>query len=347
MTSLLCITIFSLTLAGSVYSQMTTTPAPISAFPTFTKVFAELGANVTLPCRYMAKDSYAFGIVGGIRIKWTKVAEDEALNEEVLTSMGFHRNTYGNFVDRVFLQEQDNEDASLIMTDLSVDDTGKYRCEIINGMDDIMQDVFLEVQASKIDGIVFPYSPYEGRYNLNFQDAVQACTDQDAVIATFDQLFEAWKGGLDWCNAGWLDDGTVQYPITKPRGPCGGSNNGPGLRNYGRRNKLSQYDVFCFASALKGTFYWLVQPERLTFHEAVQACLDDGSEIAKVGQMYSAWKLEGYDRCDAGWLADGSVRYPISRPRKNCSPTEAAVRFVGFPDRDQKLYGVYCFKAYQ
>ncbi len=63
--------------------------------------------------------------------------------------------------------------------------------------------------------------------------------------------------------------------------------------------------------------------------------------------MYAAWKLEGYDRCDAGWLADGSVRYPISRPRKNCSPTEAAVRYLGFPDKDQKSYGVYCYKAEQ
>lgn len=77
----------------------------------------------------------------------------------------------------------------------------------------------------------------------------------------------------------------------------------------------------------------------------MQACRDDDAEIAKVGQMYAAWKLEGYDRCDAGWLADGSVRYPISRPRKNCSPTEAAVRFVGFPDKKVKSYGVYCFKA--
>lgn len=102
-----------------------------------------------------------------------------------------------------------------------------------------------------------------------------------------------------------------------------------------------------FLLFLSGTFYWLAQPDSLTFAEAVQACLDDGAEIAKVGHIFAAWKLEGYDRCDAGWLADGSVRYPISRPRKNCSPTESAVRFVGFPDKTQKSYGVYCYKAQQ
>lgn len=95
---------------------------------------------------------------------------------------------------------------------------------------------------------------------------------------------------------------------------------------------------------ITGRFYYLIQPKKLDYEEAVNACEKDGAEIAKVGHMYAAWKLLGYDRCDAGWLADGSVRYPISRPRKNCSPTEAAVRFVGFPDKKQKLYGVYCYK---
>ncbi|XP_061762294.1 hyaluronan and proteoglycan link protein 1-like [Nerophis ophidion] len=339
MTSLLYITLLALTLAGSVYTQLTDIDAPYSV-----KVTADLGATVTLPCRLPGSAQSFFGV--GIRVKWTKVEEDEALNEDVLLSMGFHKMTYGSFEDRVHLQELDSDDASLVMTDVSTDDTGKYRCEIINGMMDTVQEVELEVRAGLLDGVVFPYFPPLGRYSFNFDEAMQACLDQEATIATFDQLFDEWKGGLDWCNAGWLHDGTVQYPITKPRGPCGGANSIAGVRNYGKRDKyLSRFDVFCYSPILKGRFYWLTQPNSLTFDEAVQACIDDGAEIAKVGHMFSAWKLEGYDRCDAGWLADGSVRYPISRPRKNCSPTEAAVRFVGFPDKQQKLFGVYCYKA--
>lgn len=104
-------------------------------------------------------------------------------------------------------------------------------------------------------GVVFPYSPYLGRYNLNYNAAQQACMDQGAVVASFDQLYDAWRDGLDWCNAGWLNDGTVQYPITKPREPCGGSNKQPGVRNYGRLDKLiSHYDVFCYVSPLNGGF---------------------------------------------------------------------------------------------
>lgn len=337
--SLLCIIIFMLTVAGSAYSQ--------DAAPPTVKVFAELGSNVTLPCRLMAKDTGSFGSVG-IRVKWTKLGEDESLNEDVLISMGFHKKTYGSFEDRAYLQESDNEDASLVITDVSMEDTGRYLCEIINGMEDTMQEFDLQVKASSVDGVVFPYSPSMSRYTLNYHEAVQACEDQNATIATYEQLYEAWNNGLDWCNAGWLADASVKYPIKKPRAPCGGANNEPGVRNYGVRDKmLGRFDVFCYATALTGRFYWLVQPERLTYDEAVQACIDDGAEIAKVGHIYAAWKLENYDRCDAGWLADGSVRYPISRPRKNCSPTESAVRLQGFPDKTVKSYGVYCYKDEQ
>lgn len=62
---------------------------------------------------------------------------------------------------------------------------------------------------------------------------------------------------MDWCNAGWLDDGSVQYPITTPREPCGGKNTVPGIRNYGLRDKdKNHYDVFCFTSHYKGKRFY-------------------------------------------------------------------------------------------
>lgn len=57
----------------------------------------------------------------------------------------------------------------------------------------------------------------------------------------------------------------------------------------------------------------------------------------------NAWRLTGLDRCDAGWLADGSVRYPVTKPRLNCGPPEPGVRSFGFPPRHQK-FGVYCYR---
>ena len=80
------------------------------------------------------------------------MAEDEALNEDVLLSMGFHKKSYGSFEGRVFLEGVDNYDASLTINDMSIEDTGMYRCEMINGMVDTVQEVSLEVLPGLIEG---------------------------------------------------------------------------------------------------------------------------------------------------------------------------------------------------
>lgn len=115
------------------------------------QLLAFLGDNITLPCQLYHKDTSSFGNVG-IRVKWTKVAEDESLNEDVLLSMGFHKKTYGSFEDRVFLSDSDSSSADLTITEVSKDDAGKYRCEIINGMSDTVQEVILDVQNGLKDG---------------------------------------------------------------------------------------------------------------------------------------------------------------------------------------------------
>ncbi|XP_061590053.1 hyaluronan and proteoglycan link protein 1-like [Cololabis saira] len=303
------------------------------------KVLARRGGNVTLQCRIQRDQSLAPN--RKMRIKWTKLTFDYLKEVDVFVAMDYHKRSYGSFHGRVHLQGSSAMDASLVMTDLTLEDYGKYKCEVIDGLEDGTAVVTLD-----LEGVVFPYFPRLGRYNLNFYDAERACRDQDAIVASFEQLYEAWREGMDWCNAGWLSDGTVQYPINTPREPCGGRNTVPGVRNYGLRDKdKNHYDVFCFTSNFKGRFYYLIHPSKLTYDEAVRACQKDGAQIAKVGQMFTAWKLLGYDRCDPGWLADGSVRYPVSRPRRRCSPTEAAVRFSGFPDKKHRLYGVYCYKG--
>lgn len=113
--------------------------------------------------------------------------------------------------------------------------------------------------------MVFPYHPRGGRYKLTFVEAQRACAEQDGILASAEQLHAAWRDGLDWCNAGWLRDGSVQYPVSQPREPCGGlSANGNagagggangGVRNYGyRHNAEERYDAFCFTSNLPGAY---------------------------------------------------------------------------------------------
>lgn len=104
-----------------------------------------------------------------------------------------------------------------------------------------------------LPGVIFPYHPRLGRYTLNFHEAQQACLEQDGILASHDQLHQAWLEGMDWCNAGWLEDGSVQYPISRPREECGRKDTPVGVRNYGYRHKESEhYDAFCFTSNLNG-----------------------------------------------------------------------------------------------
>lgn len=45
----------------------------------------------------------------------------------------------------------------------------------------------------------------------------------------------------------------------------------------------------------------------LTFAAAQRACLDNSAVIASPQHLQAAFE-DGYDNCDAGWLADQSVR---------------------------------------
>uniref|UniRef100_A0A8C2WDV8 Hyaluronan and proteoglycan link protein 1 n=1 Tax=Cyclopterus lumpus TaxID=8103 RepID=A0A8C2WDV8_CYCLU len=233
--------------------------------------------------------------------------------------------------DASHLQGSSPMDASLVITEITLEDYGRYKCEVIDGLEDgTVHSARPPPPRPPLlsPGVVFPYFPRLGRYTSTSTTPSGRAETRTPPWPPSTSCTRRGRGKLDWCNAGWLSDGSVQYPITTPREPCGGKNT--------RRN---HYDVYCSLPTTK-------VEECLTYDEAVRACQQDGAQIAKVGQMYAAWKLLGYDRCDAGWLADGSVRYPVSRPRRRCSPTEAAVRFSGFPDKKHKLYGAYCFKGH-
>ncbi|XP_047437309.1 hyaluronan and proteoglycan link protein 3-like [Mugil cephalus] len=301
-------------------------------------VFGVRGGNATLPCRFWYEPELSSPRAA--RVKWSWVSAAGGQETDVLVTFGSRSRSFGRFRGRVQLRQEFTGDAALVMSDLQLNDTGLYRCAVVDGLEDKSATVHLELR-----GVVFPYQHPRGRYHLSFLEAQRTCEEQDSTLATFTQLFQSWEEGLNWCNAGWLADGTVQYPITRPRTECGGHNVAPGVRSYGRRHRHRQrYDVFCFSSSLRGRVYYHQPSHKMNLTEAQRACQGDGAEIAKVGQLYAAWKFTGLDHCDGGWLADGSVRYPISRPRTNCGPSEPGVRSFGFPPPEHK-HGVYCYKS--
>uniref|UniRef100_H3D7T0 Versican core protein n=1 Tax=Tetraodon nigroviridis TaxID=99883 RepID=H3D7T0_TETNG len=280
------------------------------------------------------------------RIKWTKL---EAQGEKmVLVAQNGMVKVGQEYVGRVSVPSHplSVRDASLIIARVRTSDAGLYSCEVMHGMEDSRDTISLNVT-----GVVFHYRDKASRYSLDFLGAVLACQAAGAAIATPEQLRTAFEDGLNQCDAGWLSDRSVRYPITVPRPGCTGDLLGkPGVRTYGIRDPTEKYDVYCYVDKLKGEVFYPPLSTKLTLQQAKDECHKHDSVIASTGQLFAAWR-EGLNGCDYSWLSDGSVRYPVTIPRPQCGGGLLGVRTLykyenqtGFPDPAEK-FGVYCFKA--
>ncbi|KAM9330619.1 neurocan core protein [Gastrophryne carolinensis] len=303
-----------------------------------------LAQSVALPCLFSLHLAQQ-----APRIKWSKLQSEQDQKEiVVLVAQENVIKVARGYEGRVFLPgyPHNRYNATLVLSNALASDSGVYRCEIVLGIEDEQDTVQLEVT-----GLVFHYRAASNRYALTFADAVKSCEENSGVIASPEQLQAAFEDGLDNCDAGWLSDRTVRYPIKTPRPGCyGDRNNLPGVRTYGERDLQETYDVYCYTQEPQGDVYYVV--ERNTLAGAKNSCLRDGATLATVGQLYAAWR-RGLDQCDPGWLADNSVRYPIRNPRRNCGGEEPGVRTLyqhsnrtGFPNPERR-FGAYCYKALQ
>nr|XP_012305234.1 brevican core protein isoform X6 [Aotus nancymaae] len=308
---------------------------------------AVLGGALTIPCHvhYLRPPPSRRAVLGSPRVKWTFLSGGR--EAEVLVARGVRVKVNEAYRFRVALPAYPASltDVSLALSELRPNDSGIYRCEVQHGIDDSSDAV--EV---KVKGVVFLYREGSARYAFSFVGAQEACARIGAHIATPEQLYAAYLGGYEQCDAGWLSDQTVRYPIQTPREACYGDMDGfPGVRNYGVVDPDDHYDVYCYAEDLNGELFLGDPPEKLTLEEARAYCQERGAEIATTGQLYAAWD-GGLDRCSPGWLADGSVRYPIVTPSQRCGGGLPGVKTLflfpnqtGFPNKHSR-FNVYCFR---
>uniref|UniRef100_A0A7N5KCL4 Neurocan n=1 Tax=Ailuropoda melanoleuca TaxID=9646 RepID=A0A7N5KCL4_AILME len=313
-------------------------------------VRAALAELVALPCLFTLRP-WPGAAREAPRIKWTKVrtASGQRQDLPILVAKDNVVRVAKGWQGRVSLPAypQHRANATLLLGPLRASDSGLYRCQVVRGIEDEQDLVPLEVT-----GVVFHYRAAQDRYALTFAEAQEACRLSSATIAAPRHLQAAFEDGFDNCDAGWLSDRTVRYPITQSRPGCYGDRSSlPGVRSYGRRDPRELYDVYCFARELGGEVFYVGPARRLTLAGARAQCRRQGAALASVGQLHLAWH-EGLDQCDPGWLADGSVRYPIQTPRGRCGGPAPGVRTVyrfanrtGFPAPGER-FDAYCFRAH-
>ncbi|XP_063084102.1 neurocan core protein isoform X1 [Cavia porcellus] len=313
-------------------------------------VRAALAELVSLPCLFTLQPQAGVA-QDSARVKWTKVrtASGQRQDVPILVAKDNVVRVAKGWQGRVSLPAypQHRANATLLLGPLRASDSGLYRCQVVRGIEDEQDLLPLEVT-----GVVFHYRAARDRYALTFAEAQEACRVSSATIAAPRHLQAAFEDGFDNCDAGWLADRTVRYPITQSRPGCYGDRSSlPGVRSYGRRDPQELYDVYCFARELGGEVFYVGPPRRLTLAGARAQCRRQGAKLASVGQLHLAWH-EGLDQCDPGWLADGSVRYPIQTPRRRCGGPAPGVRTVyrfanrtGFPAPAAR-FDAYCFRAH-
>uniref|UniRef100_A0A8B9FR14 Stabilin 2 n=1 Tax=Amazona collaria TaxID=241587 RepID=A0A8B9FR14_9PSIT len=92
---------------------------------------------------------------------------------------------------------------------------------------------------------VFHLRSPQGQYKMTYQKAKEACANESAAIATYNQLLYAQKARYHLCSAGWLDGQRVGYPTAFSSPNCGSGY--VGIVDYGTRVNLSEtWDVFCY-----------------------------------------------------------------------------------------------------
>ncbi|KAM6106396.1 LOW QUALITY PROTEIN: brevican core protein [Pterocles gutturalis] len=312
---------------------------------------AVLAGDVTIPCliTYLGPlptaGTAGRRAAGAPRVKWTFISEGKEV--EILVARGDRVKVSEDYRLRASLPifHQRYTDASLLLTELRPNDSGIYRCDVQHGIEDGHDILHLRVKGTW--RVVFHYREAPCATAYTFAEAQEACARIGARIATPEQLYAAYLGGYEQCG-GWIADQTVRYPIHTPREACYGDMNGfPGVRNYGVVDPEDMYDVYCYGD-LPGEIFVETAPDKFTLEEAAARCRALVRGVGEHGQLYAAWSA-GLDACSPGWLADGSVRYPIVTPRERCGGALPGVkpsslfRTTGFPDALSR-YDAYCFR---
>lgn len=226
-----------------------------------------LAGDITIPCliTYLGPQPTAGtggrrAVLGTPRVKWTFISEGR--EAEILVARGDRVKVSEDYRLRASLPifHQRYTNASLLLTELRPNDSGIYRCDVQHGIEDGHDILHVKVKGTSRWGVagfeaphlarcspgcamhlavceapcpclplgvVFHYREGSMRYAYTFAEAQEACARIGASIATPEQLYAAYLGGYEQCDAGWIADQTVRWAPLLPRRCARGLGNSP------------------------------------------------------------------------------------------------------------------------
>lgn len=120
------------------------------------------GATATLPCVLRA-------LPRNYRVKWSKVEPANYGESVIIITNGLSHKNYGPLSPRVRLRHSHRYDASLTITDVALEDEGRYRCQLVNGLEDESVSLTLHLEGEPRGCL-----PGEGRGSWGGEEAVGA-----------------------------------------------------------------------------------------------------------------------------------------------------------------------------
>lgn len=97
--------------------------------PLHPTVHTRRGATATLPCVLRA-------LPHNYRVKWSKLEPANYRESIIIITNGLYHKNYGPLSPRVRLRHSHRYDASLTISDVALEDEGRYRCQLVDGLED-------------------------------------------------------------------------------------------------------------------------------------------------------------------------------------------------------------------
>lgn len=116
-------------------------------------VHARRGATATLPC-ILGESPPSY------KVRWSKVEPGELRETLILITNGLHARDYGALGGRARLRRGHRLDASLVIVGVSLEDEGRYRCQLVNGLED--ESVALSLRLEGELRAHAPHAPLPG-----------------------------------------------------------------------------------------------------------------------------------------------------------------------------------------